>query len=131
MANARTDLMKHVERVILKRSRVTPFTATDRSTNTCGCRDFLKIEDGSLYLLLYRMERRGGLRQVGVSVNNRELILQLTRADENACGNVPTGSASHRRSREFCRRLASFYEADDESAWSLSERFGTREHAGD
>jgi PadR family transcriptional regulator, regulatory protein PadR len=74
MANARTDLMQGtLELLILK-------TLSRQSMHGYGIAqqihaavdDLLKIEDGSLYPALYRMEERGWIvSEWGVSENNR------------------------------------------------------------
>lgn len=84
MANARTDLMQGtLELLILK-------TLSHDSMHGYGIAqrihqavdDLLKIEDGSLYPALYRMEERGWIRsEWGVSGNNRRAkFYKLTRA---------------------------------------------------
>ena len=84
MANARTDLMQGtLELLILK-------TLSSDSMHGYGIAqrihesvdDLLKIEDGSLYPALYRMEERGWITSAwGVSENNRRAkFYKLTRA---------------------------------------------------
>ena len=84
MANARTDLMQGtLELLILK-------TLSRESTHGYGIAqriheavdDLLKVEDGSLYPALYRMEERGWITSDwGVSENNRRAkFYKLTRA---------------------------------------------------
>jgi len=84
MANARTDLMQGtLELLILK-------TLSNESMHGYGIAqriheavdDLLKIEDGSLYPALYRMEERGWITsEWGVSENNRRAkFYKLTRA---------------------------------------------------
>ena len=84
MANARTDLMQGtLELLILK-------TLSNESMHGYGIAqriheavdDLLKIEDGSLYPALYRMEERGLIASKwGVSENNRRAkFYKLTRA---------------------------------------------------
>ena len=84
MANARTDLMQGtLELLILK-------TLSHDSMHGYGIAqqihqavdDLLKIEDGSLYPALYRMEERGWISsEWGVSENNRRAkFYRLTRA---------------------------------------------------
>jgi transcriptional regulator len=84
MANARTDLMQGtLELLILK-------TLAGESMHGYGIAqriheavdDLLKIEDGSLYPALYRMEERGWINsEWGVSENNRRAkFYKLTRA---------------------------------------------------
>ena len=83
MANARTDLMQGtLELLILK-------TLSHDSMHGYGIAqrihkevdDLLKIEDGSLYPALYRMEERGWISsEWGVSENNRRAkFYKLTR----------------------------------------------------
>ena len=83
MANARTDLMQGtLELLILK-------TLSNESMHGYGIAhriheavdDLLKIEDGSLYPALYRMEERGWITsEWGVSENNRRAkFYKLTR----------------------------------------------------
>jgi PadR family transcriptional regulator PadR len=84
MANARTDLMQGtLELLILT-------TLSNESMHGYGIAlriheavdDLLKIEDGSLYPALYRMEERGWVTSKwGVSENNRRAkFYKLTRA---------------------------------------------------
>ena len=84
MANDRTDLMQGtLELLILK-------TLSHDSMHGYGIAqrihqavdDLLKIEDGSLYPALYRMEERGWISsEWGVSENNRRAkFYKLTRA---------------------------------------------------
>lgn len=84
MANARTDLMQGtLELLILK-------TLSHDSMHGYGIAqriheavdDLLRIEDGSLYPALYRMEERGWISsEWGVSENNRRAkFYRLTRA---------------------------------------------------
>ncbi len=84
MANARTDLMQGtLELLILK-------TLSGDAMHGYGIAqrihavadDLLKIEDGSLYPALYRMEERGWIASDwGVSENNRRAkFYKLTRA---------------------------------------------------
>lgn len=84
MANARTDLMQGtLELLILK-------TLSHESMHGYGIAqriheavdDLLKVEDGSLYPALYRMEERGWISsEWGVSENNRRAkFYKLTRA---------------------------------------------------
>lgn len=84
MANARTDLMQGtLELLILT-------TLSNESMHGYGIAqriheavdDLLKIEDGSLYPALYRMEERGWVTsEWGVSKNNRRAkFYKLTRA---------------------------------------------------
>jgi PadR family transcriptional regulator, regulatory protein PadR len=84
MANARTDLMQGtLELMILKtlaRDSMHGYGIAQRIHQTVD--DLLKIEDGSLYPALYRMEERGWIKsQWGVSENNRRAkFYKLTRA---------------------------------------------------
>jgi PadR family transcriptional regulator, regulatory protein PadR len=84
MANARTDLMQGtLELLILK-------TLSHQSMHGYGIAqrihtavdDVLRIEDGSLYPALYRMEERGWITsEWGASENNRRAkFYKLTRA---------------------------------------------------
>jgi transcriptional regulator len=84
MANTRTDLMQGtLELLILK-------TLASESMHGYGIArriheavdDLLKIEDGSLYPALYRMEERGWITsEWGASENNRRAkFYKLTRA---------------------------------------------------
>ena len=84
MANARTDLMQGtLELLILKtlsRDSMHGYGIAQRIHAAVD--DLLKIEDGSLYPALYRMEERGWITSVwGVSENNRRAkFYKLTRA---------------------------------------------------
>jgi PadR family transcriptional regulator, regulatory protein PadR len=84
MANARTDLMQGtLELMILKtlsRDSMHGYGIAQRIHQTVD--DLLKIEDGSLYPALYRMEERGWIKsEWGVSENNRRAkFYKLTRA---------------------------------------------------
>jgi PadR family transcriptional regulator, regulatory protein PadR len=84
MANARTDLMQGtLELMILKtlsRDAMHGYGIAQRIHQAAD--DLLKIEDGSLYPALYRMERRGWISaDWGVSENNRRAkFYRLTRA---------------------------------------------------
>src|SRR6202795_4883501 len=84
MANARTDLMQGtLELMILKtlsRDALHGYGIAQRIHQTVD--DLLKIEDGSLYPALYRMEERGWIKsEWGVSENNRRAkFYKLTRA---------------------------------------------------
>lgn len=74
MPNARTDIMQGtLELLILKilsREAMHGYGIAQRIHATVD--DLLKIEDGSLYPALYRMEERGWLMsEWGVSENNR------------------------------------------------------------
>ncbi len=84
MANARTDLMQGtLELLILKtlsRDSMHGYGIAQRIHQAAD--DLLKIEDGSLYPALYRMEERGWISSDwGVSENNRRAkFYKLTRA---------------------------------------------------
>jgi PadR family transcriptional regulator PadR len=84
MANARTDLMQGtLELLILKtlsRDSLHGYGVAQRIHETVD--DLLRIEDGSLYPALYRMEERGWITsEWGVSENNRRAkFYKLTRA---------------------------------------------------
>jgi len=84
MAKARTDLMQGtLELLILKtlsRDAMHGYGIARRIHEAVD--DMLKIEDGSLYPALYRMEERGWIKsEWGVSENNRRArFYKLTRA---------------------------------------------------
>jgi PadR family transcriptional regulator PadR len=84
MANVRTDLMQGtLELLILKtlsRDSMHGYGIAQRIHEAAD--DLLKIEDGSLYPALYRMEERGWVASDwGVSENNRRAkFYKLTRA---------------------------------------------------
>src|SRR5215207_9229909 len=84
MANDRTDLMQGtLELLILKtlsREPMHGYGIAQRIHRSAD--DLLKIEDGSLYPALYRMEERGWISaEWGVSENNRRAkFYKLTRA---------------------------------------------------
>ena len=84
MANGRTDLLQGtLELLILKtlsRDSMHGYGIAQRIHETVD--DLLKIEDGSLYPALYRMEERGWVKsEWGVSENNRRAkFYKLTRA---------------------------------------------------
>jgi len=84
MKNARTDLMQGtLELLILKtlsRDSMHGYGIAQRIHQSVD--DLLKIEDGSLYPALYRMEERGWIKsEWGVSENNRRAkFYKLTRA---------------------------------------------------
>ena len=84
MANARTDLMQGtLELLILKtlsRDSMHGYGIAQRIHEAVD--DLLKVEDGSLYPALYRMEERGWITSDwGVSENNRRAkFYKLTRA---------------------------------------------------
>ena len=86
MAGVRTDLMQGtLELLILK-------TLARESTHGYGivqrihetAEDLVKVEDGSLYPALYRMEERGWIKsEWGVSENNRRArFYKLTKAGQ-------------------------------------------------
>lgn len=95
MANGRTNLMQGtLELLILKtlsRESMHGYGIVQRIHETAE--DLLKIEDGSLYPALYRMEERGYITsEWGVSENNRRAkFYQLTKAGrkqlETECAN--------------------------------------------
>jgi PadR family transcriptional regulator PadR len=84
MANARTNLLQGtLELLILKtlaRESMHGYGIVQRIHETVE--DLLKVEDGSLYPALYRMEERGWVKSKwGVSENNRQAkFYQLTKA---------------------------------------------------
>jgi len=84
MANSRTDLMQGtLELLILKtlsRNAMHGYGIAQQIHQSVD--DLLRIEDGSLYPALYRMEARGWIKsEWGVSENNRRAkFYQLTRA---------------------------------------------------
>ncbi len=84
MANARTDLMQGtLELLILKtlsRDAMHGYGIAQRIHEAVD--DLLKVEDGSLYPALYRMEERGWVTSDwGLSENNRRAkFYKLTRA---------------------------------------------------
>ncbi len=84
MANARTDLMQGtLELLILKtlsRDSMHGYGIAQRIHEAVD--DLLKVEDGSLYPALYRMEERGWVTSDwGLSENNRRAkFYKLTRA---------------------------------------------------
>ena len=84
MANARTDLMQGtLELLILKtlsRDSIHGYGIAQRIHEAVD--DLLKVEDGSLYPALYRMEERGWISsEWGLSENNRRAkFYKLTRA---------------------------------------------------
>lgn len=84
MANVRTDLMQGtLELLILKTlSRDSMHGYGIAQTIHEAVDDLLRIEDGSLYPALYRMEERGWISsEWGVSENNRRAkFYKLTRA---------------------------------------------------
>lgn len=84
MANTRTDLMQGtLELLILKtlsRNAMHGYGIAQRIHEAVD--DLLKVEDGSLYPALYRMEERGWITSDwGLSENNRRAkFYKLTRA---------------------------------------------------
>ena len=90
MANTRTDLLQGtLELLILKtlsREQMHGYGIAQRIHETVD--DLLKIEDGSLYPALYRMEERGWITSDwGVSENNRRAkFYKLTRAGRKQLG---------------------------------------------
>jgi PadR family transcriptional regulator PadR len=86
MANERTDLMQGtLELLILKtlaRESMHGYGIVQRIHETAE--DLLKVEDGSLYPALYRMEERGWVKsEWGVSENNRRAkFYKLTKAGQ-------------------------------------------------
>lgn len=86
MANGRTDLMQGtLELLILKtlaRGSMHGYGIVQRIHETAE--DLLKVEDGSLYPALYRMEERGWIKsEWGLSENNRRAkFYKLTRAGQ-------------------------------------------------
>lgn len=84
MANTRTDLMQGtLELLILKtlsRDSMHGYGIAQRIHE--AVEDLLKVEDGSLYPALYRMEERGWVKSDwGLSENNRRAkFYKLTRA---------------------------------------------------
>jgi PadR family transcriptional regulator, regulatory protein PadR len=84
MANARTNILQGtLELLILKtlaRESMHGYGIVQRIHETVE--DLLKVEDGSLYPALYRMEERGWISsEWGVSENNRRAkFYQLTEA---------------------------------------------------
>ena len=86
MAKGRTDLMQGtLELLILKTLEREPlhgYGIVQRIHETVE--DLLKVEDGSLYPALYRMQERGWIKsEWGVSENNRRArFYKLTRAGQ-------------------------------------------------
>ena len=86
MAKDRTDLMQGtLELLILKtlaRESLHGYGIVQRIHETVE--DLLKVEDGSLYPALYRMQERGWIKsEWGVSENNRRAkFYKLTRAGQ-------------------------------------------------
>ena len=86
MANERTDLMQGtLELLILNtlvRESMHGYGIVQRIQE--AAEDLLKVEDGSLYPALYRMEERGWIKsEWGVSENNRRAkFYKLTRTGQ-------------------------------------------------
>ena len=86
MASERTDLLQGtLELLILKtlaRESMHGYGIVQRIHETAE--DLLKVEDGSLYPALYRMEERGWIKSVwGVSEHNRRArFYKLTKAGQ-------------------------------------------------
>ena len=86
MAKTRTDLMQGtLELLILKtlaRESLHGYGIVQRIHE--AAEDLLKVEDGSLYPALYRMQERGWIKsEWGVSENNRRArFYKLTRAGQ-------------------------------------------------
>jgi PadR family transcriptional regulator, regulatory protein PadR len=86
MANERTDLLQGtLELLILKtlaRESMHGYGIVQRIHETAE--DLLKVEDGSLYPALYRMEERGWIKsEWGVSEHNRRAkYYKLTKAGQ-------------------------------------------------
>ena len=86
MPNERTDLLQGtLELLILKtlaRESMHGYGIVQRIHETAE--DLLKVEDGSLYPALYRMEERGWIKsEWGVSENNRRAkFYKLTKAGQ-------------------------------------------------
>src|SRR5712692_4336207 len=86
MAKARTDLLQGtLELLILKtlaRESMHGYGIVRRIHETAD--DLLRVEDGSLYPALYRMEERGWIKsEWGLSDNNRRAkFYKLTRAGQ-------------------------------------------------
>jgi transcriptional regulator len=84
MGNSRTDLMQGtLELLILKtlsRGQMHGYGIVQRIQE--ASEDLLKVEDGSLYPALYRMEERGWIKsEWGLSENNRRAkFYKLSRA---------------------------------------------------
>lgn len=97
MANARTDLMQGtLELLILKtlsRDSMHGYGIAQRIHQAAD--DLLKIEDGSLYPALYRMEERGWITsEWGASENNRRAkFYKLTRAGRKGLAEEETNWA--------------------------------------
>jgi PadR family transcriptional regulator, regulatory protein PadR len=83
MANERTDLLQGTLELLilntLAREPMHGYGIVQRIHE--AAEDLLKVEDGSLYPALYRMEERGWIKsELGVSANNRRArFYKLTR----------------------------------------------------
>ena len=86
MANERTDLLQGTLELLilntLAREPMHGYGIVQRIHE--AAEDLLKVEDGSLYPALYRMEERGWIKsEWGVSENNRRArFYKLTRAGQ-------------------------------------------------
>ncbi|HEX3252856.1 MAG TPA: PadR family transcriptional regulator [Pyrinomonadaceae bacterium] len=86
MANQRTDLLQGTLELLilntLARESMHGYGIVQRIHD--AAEDLLKVEDGSLYPALYRMEERGWIKsEWGVSENNRRAkFYRLTRAGQ-------------------------------------------------
>ena len=86
MANQRTDLLQGTLELLilntLARESMHGYGIVQRIHD--AAEDLLKVEDGSLYPALYRMEERGWIKsEWGVSENNRRAkFYKLTRAGQ-------------------------------------------------
>lgn len=86
MANERTDLMQGTLELLilntLAREAMHGYGIVQRIHESAD--DLLKVEDGSLYPALYRMEERGWIKsEWGVSENNRRAkFYKLTKAGQ-------------------------------------------------
>lgn len=106
MANARTDLMQGtLELLILKtlsRDSMHGYGIAQRIHEAVD--DLLKVEDGSLYPALYRMEERGWITSDwGLSENNRRAkFYKLTRAGRKQ---LDSESANWERVSQAVKRI--------------------------
>jgi len=106
MANSRTDLMQGtLELLILKtlsRDSMHGYGIAQRIHEAVD--DLLKVEDGSLYPALYRMEERGWISsELGLSENNRRAkFYKLTRAGRKQ---LDSESANWERVSEAVTRI--------------------------
>ena len=106
MANSRTDLMQGtLELLILKtlsRDSMHGYGIAQRIHEAVD--DLLKVEDGSLYPALYRMEERGWISsEWGLSENNRRAkFYKLTRAGRKQ---LDSESANWERVSEAVTRI--------------------------